>query len=91
MRVNIEEQGRQSPRFRISETGIGLEESQLKPYEIVFNKLDESKEDNYQLEQDSEDGLEHYQFVIHQKPFRVTQIVNGLKAMEVNVKDTLFI
>jgi len=26
MRVNIEEQGRIQPRFRISETGIGIEE-----------------------------------------------------------------
>lgn len=30
-------------------------------------------------------------FTIRQKPFRITQTVNGYKTMEVNAKDTLYI
>ena len=50
MRVNIEEKGRAQPRFRISETGIGIEERQLKPWNFSFNpdSVDEDNK-NYEL------------------------------------------
>ncbi len=93
MRVNIEEQGRTQPRFRISETGIGIEEKQLKPYDIEFSPeaADENNEIYAVIQQESEDGKETYIFTIRQKPFRITQTVNGYKTLEINAKDTLFI
>lgn len=75
MRVNIEETGRAEPRFRISETGIGIEEKQLKPYEFEFSPPSSSNDENniyFELQQESDDGKEIFIFEIRQKPFRIT-------------------
>jgi len=66
LKVNIDEVGREQPRFRISQTGIGIEESQLKPFEFKFDPEvpEKSYADNWyhSITQKSDDGLEEYEF-----------------------------